>query len=537
MRAFWADLWQRRWFRWTFTPMAAIAVTWCCICLILNYAGEKRWQKVKARLEAEGETFDYFSLLPPPIPDEENFCAIEPLNGIRASESPGPAGAKGRLKRDEIERQVAFLNRDMLRVSFFDALYNAQPPDDEAIRQEFKRMRLLSLTLRRLPLPTSEKDLTFTWDKIKAELESHAPLLIELSKAATQRQEADYLPRVTREELPEQLLTQSFKHMSVCMDLGHLFHLYSVACMKVGDKRASLDAALVHLRLAKAARSQCSVGGGVNIYVHQTRFLSLVWLQLLERQLDDADLAGIQHELQLYDLTAQHLACVRGELVMMMNNLDFLKTHRFERFKEMNNILYGAPPSLVNDAMVAMSVILPDGFFTLNKASGVELRYDYLLEPIKKNGLRHLPADIASLQALLSTASGWERPDLMLSKWLEISGALHCVMALAENQRLQAILGCALERHYLRHHSYPARLEDLDPEFRTGVSLLDVNGDPMLYALSSDSRFRLWSPGPDGRDDGGKFDQELPARGRRSPGDPDFIGDWVWRYEPGPRKP
>lgn len=517
--------------------MAAIAVTWCCICLILNYAGEKRWQKVKARLEAEGETFDYFSLLPPPIPDEENFCAIEPLNGIRASESPGPAGAKGRLKRDEIERQVAFLNRDMLRVSFFDALYNAQPPDDEAIRQEFKRMRLLSLTLRRLPLPTSEKDLTFTWDKIKAELESHAPLLIELSKAATQRQEADYLPRVTREELPEQLLTQSFKHMSVCMDLGHLFHLYSVACMKVGDKRASLDAALVHLRLAKAARSQCSVGGGVNIYVHQTRFLSLVWLQLLERQLDDADLAGIQHELQLYDLTAQHLACVRGELVMMMNNLDFLKTHRFERFKEMNNILYGAPPSLVNDAMVAMSVILPDGFFTLNKASGVELRYDYLLEPIKKNGLRHLPADIASLQALLSTASGWERPDLMLSKWLEISGALHCVMALAENQRLQAILGCALERHYLRHHSYPARLEDLDPEFRTGVSLLDVNGDPMLYALSSDSRFRLWSPGPDGRDDGGKFDQELPARGRRSPGDPDFIGDWVWRYEPGPRKP
>jgi hypothetical protein len=52
-------------------------------------------------------------------------------------------------------------------------------------------------------------------------------------------------------------------------------------------------------------------------------------------------------------------------------------------------------------------------------------------------------------------------------------------------------------------------------------------------------RFRLWSLGPDGKDDGGQFGIEIKTKARRplTMWVPTYIGDWVWRYDTAVKAP
>ncbi len=109
MRAFLLDLWNHRGFRYTFLAVAVIAVFWFMLHLVLNWSGEKRWQRIKTQLEAEGETFDFHALYPPPIPDDQNFCAIEPLNGIRTPEGSSPEALAAQKKREVIKAAAKIL--------------------------------------------------------------------------------------------------------------------------------------------------------------------------------------------------------------------------------------------------------------------------------------------------------------------------------------------------------------------------------------------------------------------------------------------
>lgn len=530
MRALWADLWRRRWFRWTFTPVASIALSWCCICLILNYVGERRWQQVKARLEADGESFDYFALLPPPIPDEQNFCAIEALNGIRAAEGPGEIAILGKKKRDEINRQSAFLEpKDRMLVSI-NPLYEAVPPDDRVILSGLGR-KGVSLLGKELPPKT--------WQEVRTELEKNAPVLIELCQAVRQRPHAEHLPRPAPHELPRPLMRMSFEQLTVCQPLSDLVRLYALACLRCDDVRTSLDASLVLLRIAQADDSNRSLLGNLVAATHQTQFHSLLWLYLEGRHLDDASLLLVQQELQRFDPTKQHLASLRSELALGVDTYDYLQAHPVERWN-----MLGSASDLVSSASIAkpvalLSVVMPGGFFSLSKASDIELMCDGIIKPLKNQGLRHFETEITRVHALLQASTAWKRPDLLLAKMSVPTFALiHRMMILHENQHRQALLACALERHYLRHAGYPAVLEALDAEFLAGLSLLDVNGEKMHYQQTSGGRYRLWSIGPDGVDNGGKFGSEVVngARGR-TPSHPQYLGDWVWRYDQAVEKP
>jgi len=530
MRAFWADLWQRRWFRWTFTPVAAVVLSWCCICLILNYAGEKRWQKVKAKLEAEGEIFDYFALLPPPIPDEQNFCAIEALNGIRAAEGSSEISVLGKRKRDEINRQSGFIEpKDRLLIRF-GLLQEPNVPDDHAIRGVLSRRGFLG--------PGSEPP-TKTWQEIRKEMEGHAPILMELCQAVRQRPQAEHLPRPARNELPEMLMRMSFEQLTVCQPLSDLCRLYSLACLRCGDVRNSLDASLVLLRIGQAADSNRSLLGNLVAVTHQAQFHALLWLHLEGKHLDDAALSLIQHELLRFDPTAQHLASMRAEIALGVDCYDYLQAHPGERRNVLTDTSGLRSSTTIEKLLPPLSTWFPSGSFSLSKASDVELLFYHIIQPLKTGGLRHFETEISMLHALLQASPAWQRPDLIVAKMsIPTFASIHRMVVVHKNQHLQALQACALERHFLRHGAYPATLEALDAEFLAGLSLLDVNGEKMHYAQVPGGRFRLWSPGPDGVDDGGKFGSEVVSGARgRTPSHPSYLGDWVWRYEPAVKVP
>ena len=90
-----------------------------------------------------------------------------------------------------------------------------------------------------------------------------------------------------------------------------------------------------------------------------------------------------------------------------------------------------------------------------------------------------------------------------------------------------AIAACALERHWLAHGSYPESLAALAPEFAMPVPLDPMSGQPFRYERTVDGRFRLWSVGWNGKDDGGTVALTgTPASKSRNINFEQ--GDWVW---------
>jgi hypothetical protein len=84
-----------------------------------------------------------------------------------------------------------------------------------------------------------------------------------------------------------------------------------------------------------------------------------------------------------------------------------------------------------------------------------------------------------------------------------------------------ARVACALERYYLRYHSYPNTLQSLVPEFINPLPHDLIDGKPLKYRQTPDGRFVLYSIDWTGKDKGGKVKENDLH---------EISGDWVWRY-------
>jgi hypothetical protein len=77
----------------------------------------------------------------------------------------------------------------------------------------------------------------------------------------------------------------------------------------------------------------------------------------------------------------------------------------------------------------------------------------------------------------------------------------------AETRRRLVIVALGLERHRVRHGSYPANLGDLMPEILDAAPIDFMDGQPLRYQLTQDGHFLLYSVGLDCVDNGGRIRQ------------------------------
>jgi hypothetical protein len=533
MRAFLFDLWSHRGFRYTFLTVAGIGSFWFILHLALNWSGEKRWQRIKTQLEAEGETFDFYALYPPPIPDDQNFCAIEPLNGIRTPEGTSPEAVAAQAKRDEIRNQLSYLmvpNSVGLGGQSTKLADWALPPNMFSGESFDSNMRLKEI-IDAGALPIEAKN----WASVKTAAEKQARILGTLAAAVEERRHADFLPRQTREGLPDILVKLSVPHLNLAQDIVKLLRFHGFACIQAREGRPALSDTQSMLRLAQGADATLLLIGhlvGTNI---RTQALQMTWGLIEARVLLESDLSKLQNEWIRCDIMASNLRAIRSEIVIGVDSLSAIEDSPNERWFVFTPT---SGPPISSPRFASLNRMVPRGFVTHSKAATLEFQSRHLLHPLKMNGLRNRYKAMKIMEADLDSQIGWQHFDMIAARTLtESYGTISRMVTYSENQRLQAILACALERHFLRHGSYPATLEGLDPEFRGKNDLLDVNGEKMHYALVPGGRFRLWSPGPDGRDDGGKFGVELSSARQRSLHHESYLGDWVWRYDPAVKAP
>lgn len=496
-----------------------LAVLYALTAWILNWTGDRRWERVKAELVVAGGSLDYLELLPPPIPAEQNFAAIEPLNGIRTPPGESEAALAAQAKRDAIEKATEFVTRSKVKagVSLRSECFTAaRGVNMEELVRVYHDGGFLEWP----------EDSPADARGLQIAIEKHAPFILELGQAAEARPGAGILPKLTKETVPDNLLAMNLSYFSGMSNLASTAKIHGLACVHAGDADGAWKDIHIILRLSKAS---CAESSWIGYLLGMTVFrqaCDILWEQLQRARFDERDLSEMQEQFARMDHSPLLLQSSHGEIAMMVSGVDWAS----QNLDAVDSLLI-----LESGASVKrLARILPRGFYTHSLSTLVTAEIEWIITPQKVGGIGELFRQREAFKNfnIQNAETYWRRPDYMLARLVLPTFALIVIKsAHAENTRRQAVLACALERHRLRHQAYPATLADL--QIKVPAPCLEgVDGKPMRYRLSEDGRYRLWSDGLDGKDDGGAFHVELhPGEKSPQPDNERYQGDWVWRYD------
>ena len=496
-----------RWFHWAslravlFGGLAAATVLAAAYTLS-GWQGRRAWEAYRAEAEQRGVVFDLEKLMPPPVPDAENFAAT-PL--LRQYQSGNPEFGESRAKRGQQASESPILLQD-------PHLKESWPNKQNwMLGQRWNLAELQSYYRSSTNFPSWPTARTAGEDVLKALTRFDAELA-ELH-AAAQR------PRVRfNVQLTEDGVSTLIPHLQAVRSTLVAAALRSVAASAAGRTNEAFADAQLAFRLADTLRDEPVLISHLVRLASQSIALRTMWEGLVDHRWTDAQLAHWQADLAKLNFGVELRHAMAGERAFGNRALDFLR-----RKPEMLPSFDG--PGLR---------VLPGGWFYREQINYNRMFEDYIVAALPSGEGKFDPALIRAKNAAmtdeLKRAHGPSRAFLrnrvfcnLLLPALE-KAMLRAFQAQTYSQL--AIAACALERHWLARGSYPESLAALAPEF--GPLPPDpMSGQPFRYERTADGRFRLWSIGWNGKDDGGTVALNgTPASKSRNI---DFEqGDWVW---------
>lgn len=500
---------------WLFITLVTLIVL---LFIWTNWSGRRRWAAAKAMIEREGETLDFRKVLPATPPEEANLLAIEPLRGIagviKEDANKGEPGAK----RQALEA-MKWSTQNKAPASNGVSLGQATATADwvRFVRES-----------KFLDLPT---DASSTSRDLLNALDAKFPLLKQLTEQLTQRPQAMFTPSMREREMPEMLFSLQVPHYTIAQSLARTLALRARAAMDVKDSQEAARSILVLKRISAACESEALLIGflvGITTDVITTE---AVWHALNERALTDTDLRLLQQAFMADDIEKSLLLAMRGEFAAGLSTLAFLQESVAGR-KKINQERLAALSDVT--ALSANTYrVLPDGLFDHWKSVAADVELRFLIQPLKKEGIAAVVrAGEAMDREFLEKRNFVLHADHIMARLIvPAMKQISSNALLAQARARQAVAAIALERFYLKNTQYPARLDELVPEFLPAVPLDSFDGKPMRFRLSESGRYLLWSVGFDGKDDAGKVNVAKPgdSSALRKPG---YLGDWTWQYEP-----
>ena len=483
-----------------------------------NWSGKRRWTATLAMIEREGESLDFRKLLPETPPETANLLAIEPLRGIAAViEEDANKGEPG-AKRQALEA-MKWNTQSKVPVSKGVSLGQVTAMADWV---RFARESKF------LDLPA---DSSSAGRELLNALDVKFPLLKQLTEQATQRPQAMFTPGMREREMPEMLFSLQVPHYTMAQTLARTLALRARAAVDAQDSEAATRSILVANRLSTACESEALLIGFLVGIATDAMATEAVWHGLHERVLTAADLHLLQNAFMADDGDKMLLLAMRGEMAAGLSTLAFLQEAVAGR-KKISQEKFAALSDV--SALSANTYrALPDGLFDHWKSVMAEMELRYLIQPLKKEGIAAVVrAGEAMGREIMEKRNVLLHPDYIMARM--IVPAVRQIGAnalLAQVRARQAVAAIALERFYLKNTKYPARLDELVPEFLPAVPLDPCDGKPMRYRMTNNGRYMLWAVAFDGKDDDGKVNVTKPEDfgALRKPG---YLGDWSWQYEP-----
>lgn len=504
----------RGWFGQVKIPWSVIVGVVLAAIIITFYVGENirgraAWERFKRECEAKGIGLDLASVLPEPVPDEQNF-AMAPI--VASCYDPGAIRQIGTssssaylLPKTKLDMSVGLGNYDYPDLGSWRA---AKRLDLEAWQGYYRSLPAIAHVFAEAPETQSAAA-----DVLQA-LSVYSQAIDELRRAALR-------PYVSSPLVYDDPTKVSFRHMTTFKRAAEVLVLHAVAELGLGRTDAALMDLKVLWRKADVLRSEPMLISHLVRIPLINLSLQPVWEGLADHRWTDAELLELEKELARLDLLADFRFALQGEMVLFQQAW-------FERLRKRPGTVVaalGVKMGLRQRAVALLLNLIPDGWVydAQTLSARIVLEWYFPLADPKTKVV--VPAHVTQTNTYTETSLAKLTPRSILAKLFMYPPA-NFLKRTAECQAAVdlARVAIALERYRLAHGAYPESLDQLVPRFMDRVPHDIVNRRPLVYRRDPQRGFVLYSVGWNETDDGGQA-------GLRSAGSREWErGDLVWTY-------
>ncbi|MGA2801688.1 MAG: hypothetical protein ABSE97_04875 [Verrucomicrobiota bacterium] len=478
-----------------------------------DWRGWHAWQKFKHTWEAKGERFDMASVIPSPVPDDQNF-ALTPIVASCYSYILDKNGHRIQPPNTNVvDRLQMTVSHNYGYDSPTNGIGNWQKSTMSDLKVWQNYYRALAATTNEFPVASEPQS-------------PAADVLLALSKydsAIKELRQASQMPYSRfplnyDNEPPAEILLPHLAAMKRC---SQVLQLRAVAELQNGRSDEALADVKLMLRLADSMHTEpFLISHLVRIAIVQIA-LQPVWEGLAEYKWSDAQLTELDSELAKMDFLPDYGTAMRGEMVLcQIGNIDYLRRHP-EQLANSSGEGDSSPPRSAR----ILCHLIPSGWFYQNQLHCARMMLEQGL-PVADTERRIVsPAAIRRAGAAAEADIEHHNPYNILERMLMPAfGAATGRFANGQNAVDMARVAIALERYRLAHGEYPESLDALTPQFIAKLPHDIINGQPLHYRRTSDGQFVLYSVGWNETDDDGEVGLNENGSVDRDK------GDWVWQY-------
>lgn len=506
----------------------------CLACLVTlialfyaveNFRGKHAWNRCKAELEARGEKLSLEDLVPPAVPDDQNF-AMQPIwadqilahtgNERFSNWYPGRYATVGPTNRPGILRLKIELegNERLVNTNKSGTWQTGHRINLESWQAYYRWASSIS---NDFPVPSVPGDPAA--DVLLAL--SHHTKAVEELRAASRLPHARFPLTYDQEDKASILLPHLAYAKGICLSL----RLRAVAELAANQT----DSALANIKLMSRLNDAIVIEPVLISHLVAIAIFDIqmqpVWEGVVDRRWNDAQLVALDAELARLDFLTEYNFAMRGERAFGCDIVEYLK----RRPEQLHNLGFSDE---VADNTVDLSRYfarqIPSGWFEQNKASIARVHTEHTLRMIDLKERRYdavaAKAAKQAFDAEISNISPYNLFSRMLLPAIE-KASTRFVRAQASLDL--ARVGIALERHRLAHGESPESLNALVPQFIAKLPHDVINGQPLKYRRTETGGFILYSVGWNEKDDGGT----VVMTSSKTPSVDMTQGDWVWASE------
>jgi hypothetical protein len=506
-----------------------------------DWRGWHAWNQFKHEWEAKGENLDYASVIPPAVPNEQNFA----LTPVIASCYENYYDKNGH-KIDPRNRNVF----DRLSIlSWRDISYEnqrAKVPDFAGWQAEQKVDLKAWQAFFRSPPPTNSV-LTNSFSIAPRPQTPAEDVLLALSKYDPVIEEIRQASRLPYSRFPltydsEDSFSIVLPHLGALNVCAKAVRLRSVAELQNNRTELAAEDVRLGLSLANALRTEpFGISQLVRLSMVETA-LQPVWEGLDEHRWSESQLISLDEELAKLDFLGDCQKAQKSEIFFSAVEANYLKRHR-----DYANQLPQAGINYRGEVRFKFGIFryMPGGWFYQSALKNGRTHMQYL-PAINHDNMTISPTLVERADSAAKNAVSFFDPLDSLRKTFnsEFSFMGNYLKKIAYGQASVdlARTAIALERYRLARGDYPDSLDALAPQFIAKVPHDVIGGPPsqgsgatsrpLHYRRTSDSQFVLYSVGWNERDDGGVVVNQKSRNPRDESGNSLDIsqGDWVWRY-------
>lgn len=499
-----------------------------------DWRGWHAWNQFKRQWEAKGEKFDWQSIVPPPVPDDQNF-AFSPvwMAEVRYNFLNTPIRAEvwygNRIYSDEVSKVLLLLPVSDSALVGTNWAYRLPPTPQTSGNWAAGRMTDLK------PWQTYYRDFEKTNPKAEIPVAPQpkspaADVLLALSKfdPVIEQLRQDSARSYSRFPIGYDDADKAsilLPHLAALKRCSLVLQLRAIAELQNGETDKAFADVKLALRLVDSIRTEpFLISHLVRIAMLQIT-LQPIYEGAANHQWTEAQLTGLESELAKLDLVADYRLAMHGEMGLQNGIFDLLQHHpeQLPSLSSAGNGGNASPPFLAK----VLYHLIPSGWFYQNHLHCARPMVELYLPVADVSQDTVSPAKVKKADAEIK-AQTQHRTIFNIFERLMLPALSNASKRFAYGQSAVdlARTAIALERYRLAHGEYPASLEPLAPLLGDKVPHDVINGGPLLYRLASDGQFVLYSVGWNERDDGGVV---VLTKGSTPVVDINQ-GDWVWRY-------